>query len=453
MANQNENGRNVARPDDDRPSVRTQDQSHRSRGDDGRDDHRSARDRSRLGGGGSAGRDRDDGRNDSDQMTERHGQGQSGAGSGRYGDDRSLGFQNRNQYGTRGRPDEGVSSDDRFTGRGGPSSQYWEDRGDRQHSHDADRMSGNGGEQHGPQHGGYNSGYNQGSMGYGGYGGQQQGTQQHVGSQQSYRGGQGGAQSGDQGGGHGQGGHSGYFGQGHQGQFDRGNLGPLGEGSSQQRYPQGMGGPGVAGPGTGSGQPGWGPQGPYGQGGPGGQVGPGGPGSHANYDGSGGRGMYGQGSPSQYRGEGPQGGHHPGPSERTGEKLGIHRGKGPQGYMRSDERIREQVCEALADDHHVDASSIEVVVKNGDVILTGTVDDRQQKRQAEDVVERCAGVKDVQNQLRVSSADPSRVRDPGTSSAVGKNETEMTSSAIDKPTGASPSSSTSGTSGTSKNRA
>lgn len=80
-----------------------------------------------------------------------------------------------------------------------------------------------------------------------------------------------------------------------------------------------------------------------------------------------------------------------------------HRGKGPAGYQRSDERIREIVCEALSDDHNVDATNIDVTVKNGEVVLSGTVDDRMQKRMAEDCVFQISGVKDVQNQIRVAT--------------------------------------------------
>lgn len=82
---------------------------------------------------------------------------------------------------------------------------------------------------------------------------------------------------------------------------------------------------------------------------------------------------------------------------------GPHHGKGPSGFKRSDERVREMVCEALTDDDHVDASNIEVSVKAGEVTLTGTIDDRRMKRLAEDCVERVAGVRDVLNQLRVGS--------------------------------------------------
>jgi hypothetical protein len=77
-------------------------------------------------------------------------------------------------------------------------------------------------------------------------------------------------------------------------------------------------------------------------------------------------------------------------------------GRGPKGYQRSDERIREDVCERLTQHGDIDASEIEVRVENGEVTLTGTVDDRQSKRLAEDIVDAVPGVKQVQNQLRIS---------------------------------------------------
>jgi hypothetical protein len=79
------------------------------------------------------------------------------------------------------------------------------------------------------------------------------------------------------------------------------------------------------------------------------------------------------------------------------------RGKGPKGYERSDERIREEVCDCLADADSIDASSIEVKVDKGEVILSGTVSDRYQKREAEDLIESLRGVKDVHNNLKVQS--------------------------------------------------
>jgi hypothetical protein len=81
--------------------------------------------------------------------------------------------------------------------------------------------------------------------------------------------------------------------------------------------------------------------------------------------------------------------------------TGEHRGKGPKGYTRSDERIREDVHDRLADDAYVDASDIEIKVENGDVVLTGNVYSREQKRRAEDIVESISGVHNVENRIRV----------------------------------------------------
>lgn len=76
-----------------------------------------------------------------------------------------------------------------------------------------------------------------------------------------------------------------------------------------------------------------------------------------------------------------------------------HQGKGPKGYRRSDESIREDVCEALYRSHEVDASGIDVDVKESCVYLRGEVEDRQMKREAEAAVEHISGVDDVQNLL------------------------------------------------------
>ncbi|MFC4307671.1 BON domain-containing protein [Steroidobacter flavus] len=84
-----------------------------------------------------------------------------------------------------------------------------------------------------------------------------------------------------------------------------------------------------------------------------------------------------------------------------GRPRGEFSGMGPRGYSRSDERIKEDVCQCLTDDDHIDASDIEVMVKDREVILTGTVRSRMQKRHAEDLIERLSGVRDVINSLRV----------------------------------------------------
>jgi osmotically-inducible protein OsmY len=89
-------------------------------------------------------------------------------------------------------------------------------------------------------------------------------------------------------------------------------------------------------------------------------------------------------------------------------RAGEHRGRGPKGYTRSDERIREDVNDRFTDHPLLNASDIEVSVSNGEVTLSGKVHRREDKRRAEDSAERVSGVKHVQNNLRMhelSAAD------------------------------------------------
>jgi osmotically-inducible protein OsmY/flavin-binding protein dodecin len=76
-------------------------------------------------------------------------------------------------------------------------------------------------------------------------------------------------------------------------------------------------------------------------------------------------------------------------------------GQGPKGYKRSDERIREDVCDRLGQDWDLDASEVEVSVSNGEVTLAGTINDRQQKFRVEHIADSVSGVNEVHNQLRV----------------------------------------------------
>lgn len=82
---------------------------------------------------------------------------------------------------------------------------------------------------------------------------------------------------------------------------------------------------------------------------------------------------------------------------------GPHRGKGPKGYSRSLDRIREDVCERLADDDRLDASNIDVRLEGTEVVLEGTVETKRDKRRAEDLVENIPGVTNVQNHLVVGT--------------------------------------------------
>jgi osmotically-inducible protein OsmY len=115
-----------------------------------------------------------------------------------------------------------------------------------------------------------------------------------------------------------------------------------------------------------------------------------------------------------------------------------HTGKGPKGYQRSDERIREDVSERMTEDEQLDASEITVQVNKGEVILSGTVSDREQKRHAETLAERVSGVKDVTNNIKVQQQS-TRSDGARSGSEQGTGNTSATA--------ASPSSGTSATTG------
>lgn len=101
-----------------------------------------------------------------------------------------------------------------------------------------------------------------------------------------------------------------------------------------------------------------------------------------------------------------------------------HRGRGPRGYTRSSERIREDVCDRLSDDYIVDASDIEVTVSGTEVTLSGAVANRMQRRRAEDCAESVSGVTHVQNNLRVNQ---DRARLSGAAGGAGSTSADLSS--------------------------
>ena len=118
----------------------------------------------------------------------------------------------------------------------------------------------------------------------------------------------------------------------------------------------------------------------------------------------GGRGFSNQGASAQ-RSQGSSGQSY-GQGQTFGQGRGFA-GRGPKGYQRSDERVKEQLSDRLMDDDDIDASEISIEVKNGEVTLSGTVNSREQKRAAEEIAEQSPGVREVQNLLRVSQGDSS----------------------------------------------
>jgi hypothetical protein len=146
--------------------------------------------------------------------------------------------------------------------------------------------------------------------------------------------------------------------------------------------------------------------------------------------------------------------------ERQGAQRGAfglqstHRGRGPQGYTRSDERIKEDVCERLSEHHYIDASQIRVEVSQGVVTLEGTVDDRWQKYQTEDLVDATSGVQDIQNRLNVSRASQQSAQwtsQPATPQSASPQQSSAEATANKRPIGEKASDATRGRPGTATN--
>lgn len=79
---------------------------------------------------------------------------------------------------------------------------------------------------------------------------------------------------------------------------------------------------------------------------------------------------------------------------------------GPKGYQRSDERIWEEINDRLTENPDIDATHIDVTVKDGVVTLAGFVSSRGARRLAEEIADSVRGVRDVRNELQVGQPQP-----------------------------------------------
>jgi hypothetical protein len=253
------------------------------------------------------------------------------------------------------------------------------------------------------------------ATGYGshGYGGQASGPslQSDYGSQAGY--GEQGSSGYEGGPGYGlpggYGSHAGYSPTGRRGGF----ASPGSHGSHSMSG--GFGGQGSGRPGAGYGSQSGGESPPNGGYGPQG----GGYGSQSSYASHGGYGSPGQRWQSGYGGDGEQRsqgyGTHAGYGSQGGygpqgeahwpqsswAQQGRARKRGPKGYKRSDERIREDLCERLMESDFIDSSEVTIEVNGGKVIMDGTVPERRMKHAIEDMAVATSGVTDVENKVRV----------------------------------------------------
>ena len=100
--------------------------------------------------------------------------------------------------------------------------------------------------------------------------------------------------------------------------------------------------------------------------------------------------------------EGQRNAEHTGIFHDIAVKLGFRKGNGPKNYKRTDERIREDICERMWADSSLDVGDVEVHVREGVVHLDGTVRLRRMKHDIEDIAANCPGVEDVENRIRVT---------------------------------------------------
>lgn len=67
----------------------------------------------------------------------------------------------------------------------------------------------------------------------------------------------------------------------------------------------------------------------------------------------------------------------------------------------SDDKIYDQVRQRLANDPDVKGGGFDVTVKDGEVTLKGTVNDKNAREKAEKITKKVKGVTKVDNQLKI----------------------------------------------------
>ena len=128
--------------------------------------------------------------------------------------------------------------------------------------------------------------------------------------------------------------------------------------------------------------------------------------------------------------ESSRGGRFGGYGERGRERPGFFQRlfkRGPKGYQRSDERLREDISERLMYAMEIDSSEVTVNVSDGRVTLDGTVPDRYMKHSIEDLVDECPGVQDIDNRIRVQREGASTSSLSGSSTGTSDVGTSTTS--------------------------
>jgi len=109
--------------------------------------------------------------------------------------------------------------------------------------------------------------------------------------------------------------------------------------------------------------------------------------------------------------------------------------RGPKGYTRSDERIKEDISERLWRTEYLDSSEVSVAVKDGVVTFSGTVPVRWMRHEIENIADSCIGVQDIENNIRVQrrTIEEANVERSGTrGAAVGVSSSTTMGAAPDR---------------------
>jgi BON domain len=76
----------------------------------------------------------------------------------------------------------------------------------------------------------------------------------------------------------------------------------------------------------------------------------------------------------------------------------------PRGIRRTDAELYEDICEALLQRDDVDSSDVTVAVREGEVLLDGSVPERSMRYLIEDIAAGHPAVRNVDNRIRVRKA-------------------------------------------------
>ena len=92
--------------------------------------------------------------------------------------------------------------------------------------------------------------------------------------------------------------------------------------------------------------------------------------------------------------------------DNSTETYPDYSGVGPKNYRRSDESILEHIASMLTWSPDVDASELTIAVKDGNVIIAGTVPDRSMIYLVDDLMDEVHGVQNFDNHVKLAKNTP-----------------------------------------------